>query len=475
VIIYFALLLAAAVASGLLGVWHFRDRAYRRFFRYDRRREQSFDFEQSAAIQMNVEVSLGGFIWPDTPKCDTGFLEINLSARGLGHSAEPSIEIRSRDFQARQYFERGARGTRYLNLGAILAEPPTAGQGVSLQAHGVSWPLQQARLLLFDNTLSASETALVIAPHPDDAEIAAFGLYSRFHSTVVTITDGALGSFYLDELPATDPRGSEITARIRAWDSITAPFFGNVPPERAINLGYPDASLEAMFSAPETSSPLADGSAHRLRAIRALNLSPLLEDLAADGSWRGLVMDLIRILEKVKPSLIVIPHPLLDDHPDHAFSAVAVCAAVRQAGLTNGRLLLYTNHSPHSNLHPVGQNDGTVSLPPHFGEPLQFGDIWSLALTPDQQRAKLLAIEAHHDLRALPSLQPASLAKVCRTFLAGLRNLVTGLDAHVTGYFRRAVRPNEIFFTARFEDASQLSAQFLEQWKAGKLKWHVFK
>ena len=50
-----------------------------------------------------------------------------------------------------------------------------------------------APLRLFANGLDLSRPMLVLAPHPDDAEIAAFGLYANRNATIVTVTTGNAG------------------------------------------------------------------------------------------------------------------------------------------------------------------------------------------------------------------------------------------------------------------------------------------
>ena len=50
-----------------------------------------------------------------------------------------------------------------------------------------------ATLRLFANGLDLSRPMLVLAPHPDDAEIAAFGVYAHRNATVVTVTTGNAG------------------------------------------------------------------------------------------------------------------------------------------------------------------------------------------------------------------------------------------------------------------------------------------
>jgi LmbE family N-acetylglucosaminyl deacetylase len=460
-----------ALAAALAGAWMLRTRAYARFFRYAADRGQRYDFPKGDTTAVNVNLAVDGFVWPEEGDWDTALLELPIECTPLGHWTEPWIEVRTRHFYARQYFERGARGTRYMNLSALLEEPPTAGQQFWLHGFGLAWTPQPARSLLFSNRWPARPRSVVIAPHPDDAEIAAFGLYRNSDSVVVTLTAGDLGDFYRGQLPVGDERIAAITARVRAWDSITAPMFGEVDLQRAVNLGYFDSTLEKAFGEPETPVALP-GSARTIAEIRRLNLSPLIDEVDVPPTWQSLVRDLARIIEKTNPEVIATPHPLLDDHPDHAFATVAVCEALAQLGPREGRLLLYTNHTPWTNLHPIGQNDGAVSLPPHFGESLPFCSIKSLPLSADDQRLKLLALESHHDLRSLPALRrPGCLAQL-RAFASGLHNCITGLDGHATSYFRRAVRPNELFFVVPFADASALRTQFLTEWRAGKIEWH---
>lgn len=463
------LLAVLVVSAALSGGWMLRTRTYRRFFRYDARRDHCFDFSAQHANATELQLAAGGFPWPgECGPADTALLELRIDATLAGRSREPWIEMRTRHFYARQYFERGAKGARYLNLSALLSEPPQSGQRIFLHGFGLAWRPQTARLFCFRNDWPAQPRSVVIAPHPDDAEIAAFGLYRNSDSTVVTVTAGDLGTFYRGKFPAGDPRTAELTARVRAWDSIAAPMFGGVDPRRAINLGYIDSTLADAFANPD--KPIT--AVHRSIAdIRRLNLSLLVEEADVSNTWRSLVDDLVRIFTKTNPTLIATPHPLLDDHPDHAFSTIAVCEALERLGDRDGSLLLYTNHTPWSNLHPVGRNDGAISLPPHFGEPLPFRSIQSLALSDDDMRLKLLAIETHHDLRALPGPAPG-LVDMIRGFAGGVRDTITGLDRHATSYFRRAVRPNELFFVVPFSEAATLREAFLEKWRAGKIEWH---
>src|SRR5262249_57577035 len=116
-------------------------------------------------------------------------------------------------------------------------------------AHGVSIE-PEAALRTFANGLDLAKTVLVLAPHPDDAEIAAFGLYADRNATIVTVTSGNAGDMnYRDNF--TDTADHYLfKGFLRAADSVTVPLQGGIPPERCLNLGYFDARLANMHDKP---------------------------------------------------------------------------------------------------------------------------------------------------------------------------------------------------------------------------------
>ncbi|MDB6149714.1 MAG: GlcNAc-PI de-N-acetylase [Chthoniobacter sp.] len=460
-----ALALLFLGSVGLIVGIALRNKAYGKFFRYRRDQDQRYDFSNSAAVTVEIRLDADGFTWPATEGTwDTAFLEIRIRSNWLGRLAEPYLEARTLHHYARQYFERGAAGQRLVNISGLCRGGVAPGQRFWLHATRLDFDPQATRLILFRTALPARPRTLILAPHPDDAEIAAFGFYSQAESTVVTVTAGEGGGFYLAHA---QPGEELVTGRLRVWDSIHVPTLGDVPIERAINLGYADGSLLHMH---DRTTHLG-GSAEALRNFRMANNSSMLRE-NAEPTWASLVRDLVEILRRTNPEIIVTPHPLLDDHPDHAFTTLALFEALRGAGLGDGKLLLYTNHPPTTNLHPVGENDGVVSLPPRFGEPLDFRTIHSHPLSETTQRTKFHALEAMHDLRTLPRLEARRWRDWLRATLAGLRNQITGVDARATSYFRRAVRGNELFFVSEFSDAELLANRLRVAMK--DITWHTF-
>src|SRR5690606_17296042 len=149
----------------------------------------------------------------------------------------------------RQDFERGVDGRRYLNL---------SGQGEALAAGRL--PLRgrfcrlapQATLYACSNPDYAQRRLMVVAPHADDAELAAFGLYSRAsEASVVTLTQGEIEAERYQRLGLDAAAAARLKGRLRSWDSLAVPLWGGVPQGRCVQLGYYCLQLPAMVAEPE--------------------------------------------------------------------------------------------------------------------------------------------------------------------------------------------------------------------------------
>lgn len=459
------LLIIAALIAALLRL---RVRRYGGYFCYNRALGYEYDFGNQGGAIHEVEVFAADFTWPEgVGQWDTAILQLSVRTSFRGRHFDPAIKVTTKGCCLKSSFERGAEGLRYLDISGLREMNPVPGTRVEVEGRHVTWK-RAGRLITFDNKLPAQPRTLVIAPHPDDAEIAAFGFYRKALSFIVTLLAGEKGGGFLQNYEA-DP---ELIGKLRAWDSITVPFLGGVPPERAVNLGYPDGGLETMFNEPERA--LHPGVVEACRSCNASSALPAFTAMSRKLPWRALVLDLVTIIKQAQPQVIVMPHPLLDDHPDHAFSVVAVCEAIKECGLTEGVLLLHTVHPPGTSLYPFGGNDSLATLPPRSEGPLPFKGILSVALGEQDRQLKLIALEAMHDLRALPRLRDHSWPEIFRSFVAEIYWKLNGMSRHPTSYFRRAVRPNELFFVLPVSDSEALRAEFLAQWRARKLRWNTF-
>ena len=170
--------------------------------------------------------------------------------------------------------------------------------------------------------------------------------------------------------------------------------------------------------------------------LRRLNRSPFVG--AADAcSWDSLVRDLTHLLTETAPTVIVAPHPWLDPNSDHAFSTLAVCEALQDSGLVDGRFYFYVNHNRRSELWPFGPaGSGVALLPTLAGDLVDGGGFHSHALSVPRQREKFLALEAMHDVRDLGAPQPLPLRAHLRRLRPRPAAALHGLGLPPTSFLR---------------------------------------
>ena len=372
------------------------------------------------------------FTWPRTAtQWDTALLAV----RSAGADQDPYVEVSVGELRIQQFLDTHAAGVRWLNLSS-LHEQLAGGAVVTIRAHAVTLEAENATLRLFDNHLDLQQRILVVAPHPDDAEIAAFGLYADRQASVVTVTAGNAGDMNYRASISDPAEHYALKGYLRAVDSVTIPWQGNIPPERTANLGYFDGLLDAMYLAPGQTFPEVYGANTDVALYRRANLSKLVSSAARSNSWQHLVEDLVEVLRKVNPGIVVMPDPRLDTHPDHEFTSVALVQALEQ-WQGNPIFLLYTNHTD-ANHYPYGPAGTVVSLPPserHLSEQR----IYSHATPHALQIRKLFALESMHDLRLSPDEQITCSA-------ATIEHRADYPRIPEEDYFRRAPRANELFY-----------------------------
>lgn len=397
--------------------------------------------------------------WPATAgrAWDTALLRVQVSADFLGSA--PFVEIASAGVTDRHYFRPGESGPRWLNL-SFLRAAISGGTRVSFHTDGVRIAAGAAPLRLFANGLDLSRPMLVLAPHPDDAEIAAFGLYANRNATIVTITTGNAGPRSYEANFTDVAEMYHFKGRIRLIDSITVPWLGGIPPARAFNMGYFDARLADMHDKPAAVIPEMYGPNTDIGAYLKYNIGTLLPKRPRESRWTNLVDDLDTVLRKVAPALIVAPHPQLDSHVDHQFTTVALAEALsrRRQRVT---LLLYTNHADR-NRYPYGPAGTLMSLPPPVAQEVKIDRVYSHPVSPELQRQKLFALESMHDLRSSPSrLYQVEIGQDrVREFEKQGPSAVGGVN-----YLRRGPRSNELFFVYDQSSIKPTIDAFLASWR----------
>jgi len=415
------------------------------------------DYEHQLLADQVVKVTIqnGVITLPDdVAQCNSCFLQVGLKADWLGFFFDPFVAVAPAPFDApgklhqRQYFERRLSGRRYLNLSHAIGPD-------SRQVHLSSrYCRLAADAVLYCGRAVAIEDQkiLVISPHADDAELAAFGLYRQRNSFILTITAGETDADYYLPLVrgASDDNvaAARIKGRLRAWDSIAIPLWGGVPQHQTHQLGYFCLTLQQMSQQPDSTIPSHAADLTQPEYFRGFNALQTTPSRYPPSSWRALVDDIGRMIEQVKPDIIVMPHPALDPHSDHRYASKAVFEACALAPVAPDTFLLYANHYYHTDRFPFGPANTLATLPPDFDKrpPVR---IMSLPLTVEAQQDKLMALFMQHDL-----LIPFKLKKKLRYllqawFIKRPRNRY-GDDE----YFRKAIRANEIFYQV---DRAQLA------------------
>ena len=441
VTIVLALLLVCALFAAVLRKLVRRlDAAYR----YDVRRDFRCDFAATGGIQLPVILDAGNLHLPaEARTAGALFLGLQLRSTLLGRLLQPRLAVTAGGRCRVQSFERGARGLRYLNLSSL----DRAQDGrVRLRGWRLRIPSRAMLHCVATDLDPARQRILIISPHPDDAEIAAFGLYYGRDAYIVTVTAGEAGEpGAFQEFGATAylEKGHH-----RVWNSLTVPMLGGIGVGRTANLGYFDSTLAGMRALPEVPVRSVAG-VDTLEVFRSSLAPDLIVPRRGPPAWGGLVDDMRQLLQRIQPDIVVAPYPRIDLHPDHKLSTVALLEAIDDLEWTRGSLLLYCNHLAVSDVYPYGARGGLVSLPPGFDD-LYFDGILSTVLDDAMQARKYRALEAMIDIR--PVLRPETLGGLARLLLRSLKARLTDADA---SYLRLAVRSDELLFQVRMERLSE--------------------
>ena len=404
-------------------------------YRFDERAEALPVVFAGGRLTLSNEAAL------DEP--DTLILALSVRSNWLGRFFDPSIAIetsRPDSASARdcQVFERGAKGVRYLNLtgfGGFLRESGLRLQGRHCHLDG------EPRLWRVKHSDFRQKRVLVVAPHADDAELAAFGLYSQAKEAwVVTLTAGEVGAEHYERMGLSVSEAARLKGRLRAWDSIAAPIWAGVPAGRSIQLGYFCMRLSAMREAPDAAVASIQADLRDTRFFRAFNSVRLASDGNGVPSWNNLLADLREIVLMAKPEVVVLPHSFLDPHPDHVTAHAAVREALTGLAWRPETLLCYAIHLHDNDRWPMGAAHSGVALPPVFDDSATLSP-WALPLAGPVQLGKAMALAMMHDLT-----QPLTFKRRLRRVL---QRVIVGRVQPPYGeneFFRKAVRRHEIFW-----------------------------
>ncbi|PHS73634.1 MAG: PIG-L family deacetylase [Cycloclasticus sp.] len=405
---------------------------------YDPGGDYRYRFDAAFAVRPEWSADGSSFnpSW-EKGKYDTALLAVNVQHSWLGKFLDPHIKIKSSGIERTQYLERSASGLRYINISEVIE----SGDPISIEPIHCQIQAGSAEVLLFSNPLLNNKKLLVIAPHADDAEIAAFGLYSSNDSSIVTITAGEVGANKYESRYTDAKQASLLKGRLRAWDSIAIPQWAGLKSDSVIQLGYFCLRLKAMHDSPKEVFVSKTSGVTDTRVFREFNEQTLASDQHGTASWNTLVIDLVECIERVKPDVIVMPHQQLDPHQDHYYSTEAVKQALSQTAHKATDVYFYANHLVSSDMFPFGPVHTLASIYPNTENYLDIGSVVSVPMSLVKQKDKAAALAMMHDLQTPLRLKKKIRFKLQEWFIARSRCLY-GEDE----YFRKAIRSNELFF-----------------------------
>lgn len=369
---------------------------------------------------------------------ETLVLEVRVKSGWLGRFLDPRVELTCTDDNDRQTFERGVDGLRFLNLTGFAA----ALQAGTLRLRGRHCRLLgKPRLWITPGVELQRRRIMVIAPHADDAELAAYGLYSQADvAWIVTLTAGEIEAEHYQQMGLGKAEAARLKGRLRAWDSVAVPRWAGVPESRCVQLGYFCLQLPAMQAAPDQPFASREADMQDIRPFRQFNTFSLPGDSNGAPTWRNLLADLAALLEMAKPDVLVMPHPQLDPHPDHLSAQAAVMQALQGLAWQPQTLLCYANHLHDNDRWPMGDSGDGVALPPQ----LSAEQAWAPCVLPldlATQRDKAMALGMMHDLQPRMPFK-RRLRRLLQRWLAGRRASPYGENE----FFRKAVRRHELFW-----------------------------
>ncbi len=416
-------------------------------YSYNTHLSYNYNFDSSNAEKFELNFVNDSFILPEDIDINDKsiFIKINVASTFIGNFFQPYFKIKSGQKKSTHYLEYGAEGIRYLNVSNITNSDA---REIILKGNHIKTKDQKIELYAFENLDLATSKILIISPHPDDAEIAAYGLYAKNkNSYIVTITAGDAGPYNYDEVYKDSTSHYLQKGKLRTWNSITVPLLGGIPYQNIVNLGFFNGTLEEMKNKDSLPVKSLFSNTSDIQTFRKQNISNLKDGFTGKSNWKSLVNNLCYLLDTLKPEIIVSPYPPIDTHSDHKYSTIAIIEALRKSNIKKGYFLLYTNHHPLSGSYPYGETGDAITLPPNFDNNFYFKSIYSNHLPESLQKDKFFALEAMNDLRLDTEWRDPKGAIIIA--LKTIKRKYLGPDID---YFRRAVRENELFFVIPYID-----------------------
>lgn len=414
----------------------------KRQYKYNPRQNYHYDLGEGKKLDVSLPLDLSEY-----SANTTLILSLTLKSKLLGHFFQPYVEIIGEGSE-KTYLEHALSGKRYLDMSGFAAKPD-----IRLSFHHCAPLRTDAALHAFESPDIADKKVLVLASHPDDAEIAAYGVYSSAkEGYIVTITPGE-GKCGYCALMGNKQEQAIQKGRLRVHDALTVASLGGVPQHRSVMLGYFCKTLKWMKTHPAETAVSGSTGVRDIGFFRRVDHAGFKCNEDPSATWDSLVEDMKRILDSVQPDLIVTPHPQIDSHSDHQYTTYALLEAMEKCGCKQIPLLTYTNHLLYNEAYPYGPMFSTSALAPRLKKPFECSGVYAHRLSSAQQYDKFYALEGMHDLRN--ALSPIGVKRAWKHFIKQLMREVQQRDK---SYYRRSVRPNELFYVADWEELNKFSS-----------------
>lgn len=241
--------------------------------------------------------------------------------------------------------------------------------------------------------IDSHTSLLIVAPHPDDETLCCAGVIRRVvaaggHASIVWLTSGdgsELDLLFVERALRVHPEKMRDLARKRMREARAAAAILGVPPRQEFFLGYPDGGLLTLLTDHFTMP-------YYSKFNGAVSV-PYGDTFAAGHPYSGesLERDFARVLDRVRPTLVLAPSPR-DAHPDHRAAGILTLQVLsRRHGLSAVRFWIV--HGGADWPSPRGLRMKLPLAEPPRGRGL---GLTAFALDPLEEADKLEAVRQYH-------------------------------------------------------------------------------
>ena len=241
--------------------------------------------------------------------------------------------------------------------------------------------------------IDSHTSLLVVSPHPDDETLCCAGVIRRVvaaggRASIVWLTSGdgsELDMLVIERALRIHPQKMRDLADKRMREARSAAAVLGVPTRRQYFLGYPDGGLLTLITDHFTTP-------YYSKFTGAVSV-PYSDTAAAGHPYTGesLERDFGRVLDRVRPTLVLAPSPQ-DAHPDHRAAGIVTLQVLsRRQELAGARFWIV--HGGHHWPSPRGLRMGLPLAAPPRGRGLE---LTAFDLDPLEEEDKLEAVRAYY-------------------------------------------------------------------------------